>query len=77
MSKKTEAAKILLENGFSWEEINTLFGDNQINVYPAPYPVTYPVVVKSPWWAAPQNPLVVWTATNGVTPQIKDLTVHS
>ncbi len=38
MTKKTQAAKILLDNGFSWEEIAALFDDRQIHVQPAPLP---------------------------------------
>lgn len=54
MKTKTEAAKILLEKGWTFEEVERVLGQKQIvinpaplRVYPQPIP-TYPY--PSPWW---------------------------
>ncbi len=40
---KAEAAKVLLEAGWSWDEVKgVLDGDDSVRVLPCPYPV-YPV----------------------------------
>lgn len=51
MRNKTEAAKILLEKGWTFEEVLGVLGESQnIIINPSPYPVPYPVYPSQPYW---------------------------
>lgn len=62
MKTKEDAAKVLLENGFSLDDVLNLLGNQQTVIYPY---IPMPTVEPKPWWAEPWR--ITWgdVTTNG------------
>lgn len=77
MKTRTDAARVLLDNGWSFEDVERVLGRNETTFVPMPYPVE-PFPLRRVWEWDPTRPVLVDpihpTIITTTTPSITETT---